>query len=244
MASIKDVRGSAQQPQLEPDEIALLDLAADDGRRDMLSLSDKEALILRLYDQIQELDLEKALLEQELEEPSGDNIDEQLAVAERELLEARATYTVRRKAVESVLMTDPSLKAIHLKAASPAERALVPLINRRDLLSLIQENLATAHAATLEALSNAEVENMRVNKKNQELARTLLDLTSHDSRWKERIEDEGLKAQLEELEAEHKKRRARWETIKSIASAAVVGSGVDWARDDRLRELVLDESDY
>jgi len=142
MASIKDVRGSAQQPQLEPDEIALLDLAADDGRRDMLSLSDKEALILRLYDQIQELDLEKALLEQgkrrsrhsflsllrflsastELEEPSGDNIDEQLAVAERELLEARATYTVRRKAVESVLMTDPSLKAIHLKAASPAER--------------------------------------------------------------------------------------------------------------------------
>lgn len=85
---------------------------------------------------------------------------------------------------------------------------------------------------------------MRVNKKNQELARTLLDLTSHDSRWKERIEDEGLKAQLEELEAEHKKRRARWETIKSIASAAVVGSGVDWARDDRLRELVLDESDY
>lgn len=142
MASSKDVRGSAQQPQLEPDEIALLDLAADDGRRDVLSLSDKEALILRLYDQIQELDLEKALLEQgtrrshhsflsllrflsastELEEPSGDNIDEQLAVAERELLEARATYTVRRKAVESVLMTDPSLKAIHLKAASPAER--------------------------------------------------------------------------------------------------------------------------
>lgn len=62
MASSKDVRGSSQ-PQLEPDEIALLDLAADD-RRDVLSLSDKEALILRLYDQIQEQDLEKAILEQ------------------------------------------------------------------------------------------------------------------------------------------------------------------------------------
>lgn len=142
-------------------------------------------------------------------------------------------------------MSPPPLHAPHRACCLlETHRALVPLINRRDLLSLIQENLATAHAATLEALSNAEVENMRVNKKNQELARTLLDLTSHDSRWKERIEDEGLKAQLEELEAEHKKRRARWETIKSIASAAVVGSGVDWARDDRLRELVLDESDY
>lgn len=142
-------------------------------------------------------------------------------------------------------MSPPPLHAPHRACCLlETHRALVPLINRRDLLSLIQENLATAHAATLEALSNVEVENMRINKKNQELARTLLDLTSHDSRWKERIEDEGLKAQLEELEAEHKKRRARWETIKSIASAAVVGSGVDWARDDRLRELVLDESDY
>lgn len=49
-------------------------------------------------------------------------MEEQLRVAERELLEARATYSVRRKAVETVLMTDPSLKAVHLRAASPAER--------------------------------------------------------------------------------------------------------------------------
>lgn len=83
---------------------------------------------------------------------------------------------------------------------------------------------------------------MRITKRNQELVRTLLELTSHDSRWKEEIEDADLKAQLEELEADNKKRRARWETIKGIASAAVVSSGVDWARDDKLRELVLDES--
>lgn len=41
----------------------MLDLAADDPR-DVVSLSDKEALILQLYNQIQELELEKALLEQ------------------------------------------------------------------------------------------------------------------------------------------------------------------------------------
>jgi hypothetical protein len=31
--------------------------------------------------------------------------------------------------------------------------------------------------------------------------------------------------------------------MKSIASAMVVGSGLDWADDDTLRALVLDESD-
>lgn len=58
-----------------------------------------------------------------MEEPSDDeDVEQQIAIAERELLEARATYSVRKKAVETVLMTDPSLKAVHLKAVSPAER--------------------------------------------------------------------------------------------------------------------------
>lgn len=44
-------------------ETTLLDLAADDRRED-LSLSSKEELLLQLYDQIQELELERAILEQ------------------------------------------------------------------------------------------------------------------------------------------------------------------------------------
>ena len=55
-------------------------------------------------------------------EITTNDAEEQLAVAERELLEARATFTVRRKATESILMTDPILKAVHSAAASPAER--------------------------------------------------------------------------------------------------------------------------
>jgi hypothetical protein len=57
----------------------------------------------------------------ELESVSTDNAEE-LAAAERELLDARATYTVRKKAVGTVLITDPILKAVHLKGVSPAER--------------------------------------------------------------------------------------------------------------------------
>jgi len=65
----------------------------------------------------------------ETENVSGENVEEQLAIAEQELLEARATYTVRRKAVATVLMTEPSLKAVHLKATSPAERYGDPILH-------------------------------------------------------------------------------------------------------------------
>lgn len=58
----------------------------------------------------------------ELESLSGDNVEEELAIAEREFLEARASYTVRRKAARTIFMTDPILKAVHLKATTPPER--------------------------------------------------------------------------------------------------------------------------
>lgn len=195
-----------------------------------------------------------------METASGQDAEAQLTIAERELLEARSTYTVRRKAVRTILMTDPILKAVHLKAATPAEkyevsisglerrlinefdRALLPLVNRRDVLALALENLTSAHDLVLKQLSNVEVENIQINRDNQELVRQLLELTKHDSSWREKLEVSQF-SQLEELEVDMKGRKAHWETIKNIASAMVVASGLDWADDDMLRALVLDESD-
>ncbi|OJJ00220.1 hypothetical protein ASPVEDRAFT_39651 [Aspergillus versicolor CBS 583.65] len=227
-------------PQLSSGEVTLLDLAADDPR-DTVSFSDKEALIVQLYQQIQEQELEKALLEQELE-PLSTNNAEELVTAERELLDARATYTVRKKAVNTVLITDPILKAVHLKGATPAERALLRLINRRDILSLAQENLTEAQVAALKKLSTVEVENLQLHEKNQELARELLELTKDDDSWREQLDDPELKQQLAELETDYKKSKARWETMKNVASAIIVSSGVNWAEDEDLTALVLDES--
>jgi hypothetical protein len=161
-------------------------------------------------------------------------------------------------------MTDPTLKSVHLKATSPAERfyllsvyahlksalpiltlhrALLPLVNRRDVLSLAHENLMNAHNATLRELSNVEVQNLQLHQKNQELVRQLLESTKDDASWREALDDDDLKAQLEQLEADRKKSKSRWEVMKSIASAIVVGSGVNWAEDDELTALVIDESD-
>lgn len=50
-------------PHLHSGEVSLLNYATDDSR-DVMTLSDKEALVLQLYNQIQEQQLEKAFLEQ------------------------------------------------------------------------------------------------------------------------------------------------------------------------------------
>jgi hypothetical protein len=73
--------------------------------------------------------------------------------------------------------------------------------------------------------------------------RQLLESTKDDDSWREALDDDDLKAQLEQLEADRKKSKSRWEVMKSIASAIVVGSGVNWAEDDELTALVIDESD-
>jgi predicted nucleic acid-binding Zn-ribbon protein len=124
-----------------------------------------------------------------------------------------------------------------------AHRTLLRLVNRRDVLALAHENLASAHDLILKQLSDAEVENLQINKENQELVRQLLELTRQDDSWREKLQDATLASQLDDLEIDLKKRRAQWEVMKSVASAMVVGSGLDWADDEKLQALVLDESD-
>ncbi|EGE83397.1 hypothetical protein BDDG_06341 [Blastomyces dermatitidis ATCC 18188] len=234
-------------PQLEPHEATLLELAGTTSARDIVSLSRKELQVLELYDRIQEQELETALLSQDYTEPAlnDDDIDieEQLATAERELLEARSTYSVKRKAIEAVLMADPSIQSVHAVSGSPAERALLHLINRRDLLSLIYTNLSRAHASCTQSLSTAKVDSIHSTAKNQKLVQTLLGLTSAQTSWREGITDQKLRSQLETLEKETKAEKANWVTIKRIVSAAIVASGVDWAADEQLHDLVVDDDD-
>lgn len=122
-------------------------------------------------------------------------------------------------------------------------RTLLRLVNRRDVLSFAYENLTASRNLTRKTLSDLELENVQINQENQELVRQLLDLAGEDDSWRNELEDAGLKAQLAELEADQKKRRAKWDTMKNIASAVVVGSGVNWAENEALSNLVLDEMD-
>jgi len=52
-----------------------------------------------------------------------------------------------------------------------------------------------------------------------------------------------MRAKVEELDVASKQSKQRWRIMKNTASAVVVGSGVDWARDPKLLEIVLDDDD-
>ena len=78
---------------------------------------------------------------------------------------------------------------------------------------------------------------------NKELASELLGLTAKETSWRDRVDDENLVARMEEIEQEYKKTRDQRDIIKSVMGAVVVGGGVDWARDDRLCNLVLEDLD-
>jgi hypothetical protein len=78
-------------------------------------------------------------------------------------------------------------------------------------------------------------------RKNAELAATMLALAEEaDTKRKEDIDDPKARQQLDELEVKMKTGRQRWRIMKETASATIAGSGIDWARDPKLLEIVLD----
>jgi hypothetical protein len=86
-----------------------------------------------------------------------------------------------------------------------------------------------------------ESENIVIARKNTELATTMIALAKDaNTQRKDNIEDPKAKQQLDELELAMKTSRQRWRIMKGTASATIAGSGIDWARDPKLLEIVLD----
>lgn len=93
----------------------------------------------------------------------------------------------------------------------------------------------------LDKLTETEAESARLSRRNVELASELLGLAQETDRGKsEPMNDPATKLELERVEQEARTSRQRWRVMKGTASAIVAGSGVDWARDHALRDIVLD----
>ena len=123
-------------------------------------------------------------------------------------------------------------------------RILSTLIDRRDVLSMAHTNISSDLKSTLDSLLEAQTENRNAMRKNQELASVLLGLAQESEDGdRDEITDPELKRHLEDLEGEIGVGKSKWIILKSVIGAVVVGSGVDWARDERLRELVVDDGD-
>ncbi|KAI9851911.1 MAG: hypothetical protein M1838_002348 [Thelocarpon superellum] len=215
-----------------------------------VSFSAQEQHILTLYDRLQELELESKLLrahgESSLGEGEGspETLKRALQEAEEQLLHAKAASSLRNKVTETILIVDPILKAVHGGSnANPAERALLPLIQQRDELSIAHTNLSSGLTSTMSAMSEAATAHEQHSRRNAELTRTLLELAAQARTKVDEVEDDDLRTHLHELERTTKIQLARRRTMKSIVSAVVVESGLDWARDEHLRALVVDDEE-
>ena len=57
------------------------------------------------------------------------------------------------------------------------------------------------------------------------------------------LQNPQLRSRLEQLDEEAATARTRWRIIKSVVAGVVVGSGIDWAADETLLKLVIDDED-
>lgn len=120
--------------------------------------------------------------------------------------------------------------------------ALLPLINRRDVLSMAHTDLSSSLNSTLTSLSKTQRDNVIAVKINRELTGTLLNLAAEaEVKVIQDDIDPKLRDQLDNLEEQIEMQRSKWRVMKKVVSAIVVGSGIDWARNDEFRELVMDD---
>lgn len=108
---------------------------------------------------------------------------------------------------------------------------------------MVHQTLENSRLSCIKSLSDAEVENIELIAKNRELVQSVLELVHDEKPWREEITDEKSRSQIEKLESEKETTKARYVTMKRIISAIIVASGVDWAADERLTELVLDDEE-
>jgi small-conductance mechanosensitive channel len=98
--------------------------------------------------------------------------------------------------------------------------------------------------STAQALHAAEQGNIVANQKNRELAQTMLALAEEmKSQSAKDIEDPQLRDQVNAVDKELKDSRRRVKTLKGVLSAMIVGSGINWAADEVLTELVMDDEE-
>lgn len=120
----------------------------------------------------------------------------------------------------------------------------MPYIKSRESTSSKAATQLSEMRTITSQLTELELENYQVSQHNAELATEVLrlaDLALH--RGGELTDKTHFKSEIAGLEHEVKMSRQRWKVIKGVTSAVVAGSGIDWARDERLRELVLDSAE-
>ncbi|KAI1872990.1 uncharacterized protein JN550_003864 [Neoarthrinium moseri] len=221
------------------------DGAAEEHKPSQLLLSEDEGRVLELYDRLQHLQLEIALITAQKNFEPGDITAPNVEAAQNNLLESRARYMLRNEVAEGVIMSNPVLQAVHGGInASLIERDLRPVLLQRDQASTSLAQQTSLSRQITDEIIEVESQSLRISRENVDLASQVLALAEEVNKHKtEPIEDPAQANEIAQLEKEVKASRQRWRVMKATASAVVAGSGVDWASSEELRSIVLDEDD-
>lgn len=92
-------------------------------------------------------------------------------------------------------------------------------------------------STSLETLSKLQASNENAQVLNRQLTARLLTLTEKKKKAREAVarDDQGYRAAEEAL----REAKIKWEVMRNTLQAIIVGSGVDWVGDKKLRDTVL-----
>lgn len=112
------------------------------------------------------------------------------------------------------------------------------------MLAIAQTNVSARLEGASRSLIDVQVETIRANERNRESAETLLALTAQlKACGPARVADEAVRERVAEAAEELDEARRRRRLIRHVVAAMVAGSGLDWAADERLREMVLGDEE-
>ena len=121
------------------------------------------------------------------------------------------------------------------------QRDLLPTMQQRDVIAVKAAAMCVGLQTACDSLAKLQVEGLHVSQRNTKLATEALQLAEKThGQTPTSVESGQYKGGVGILESKVDLSRRRWRVMKGAASAIVAGSGIDWVRDERLRDLVLD----
>ncbi|CCX32223.1 Protein of unknown function [Pyronema omphalodes CBS 100304] len=206
-------------------------------------LGDQELLLLALWDKLRDLGVKLEVVKAEASAESGEGGGEGQRIGglsekelQQQLIEATANLKLKEMMIEATLAGDPVLGAIYPKEdASGRQRSLLPLLSRRDLLSSTHAHLSSLLLHRQTSLTSLQTSTISLSLRNKELAAQILELSQQREKEKE-IHKTG---EYKKAEEAYKAAKRKWDVTSGVTRAIVVESGVDWARDEGLRVVVV-----
>ncbi|KAK6348397.1 hypothetical protein TWF718_006193 [Orbilia javanica] len=204
-----------------------------------------DLLGLSAYDKLQELTYQRNILEAEVgalhnvltSDPMDLDDPENIETIKKNARETQGKIIVKDLVVTQMASTRPIVRSIHSGPnRTKLETDLLPILTNRDLLSTTLIHLSSQLSALQESHKNASIKLLSLTKSNESLAEQLKQLSIENEVSENNTTNERLIA----AKGEAMKAQRQCRTLKGVLQGIIAGSGINWAEDDALRELVLE----